>query len=66
MKYKYCTVQKQSLRKGAWVPEEIAKVGTAVEINGDDGWVICALSGMAYPLELALAQSRDPIAKTKS
>jgi hypothetical protein len=66
MKYKHCTVEKQSLRKGTWVPAEIAKIGTVVEINGDDGWVICRLSGTVYPLELALAQSRDPIAKMKS
>lgn len=66
MKYKHCMVEKQSKRKGAWVPQEIAKIGTVVEINGDGGWVICALSGMVYPLELALAQSRDPIAEIKS
>jgi hypothetical protein len=62
MKYRHCTVQKQSSRRGSWVPEEIAKISAVVEINGDKGWKICALSSMVLPLELALRQS-DPVAK---
>jgi hypothetical protein len=46
----------------AWVPEELATIGTVVEINGDDGWKVCLRSGVVYPLELALAQSSAPIA----
>jgi hypothetical protein len=63
MDYKNCTVEKGQTRKTVWVPTEVARVGTVVEINRDGGWVICALSGIVYPLELALAQSTDPVAK---
>lgn len=66
MNYRSCTLQKQSTRKGAWVAEDIAKIGTVLEVNGDHGWEICALSSVVFPLELALTQSSDPIAKSKS
>lgn len=65
MNYRHCTVEKQSSRKGVWVAEDCAKIGAVVEFDGDSGWVVCKLSGMVFPLELAMAQSRDPIAKMK-